>query len=343
MKKLSGVIIPAVTPLNEDYSLDKNGLRRLVEFLLAQRVHGIFANGSMGGFAFLPDEVQFKTIQAVAEAVAGRVPVLAGVSETSVERFTEKSRIVEQMEIDAMVVIAPYFYIMRQDEIKNFFLRIADVAKKPIVLYDNPRFTNNPLEVETIAELARHENVCGLKSSVPDVFKWQELLRADLPRERFALFAGAEKMMSLPLQLGFDGITGGLHNLVPNLAVELYETVKGGDFEKGDDIQRRINRAHRAFDVDGGWRGAETALRWMGICRKITAQMFEIPLGNEKREQILRVLTEEGILRPYPEITGEPSFESSGRTQNGSDGHHFALEQLAAAVSGENAVLNQVE
>lgn len=343
MKKLSGVIIPAVTPLNQDYTLDKSGLQRLIEFLLAQHVHGVFANGSMGGFAYLTDAMQYKVIEAIVEAVAGRAPVLAGASETSVERLLEKIRVIEEMKVDAIVTLAPYYYIMRQDEIKRFFLKIADGSKKPIILYDNPRVTNNPLEVATIAELAQHENICGLKISVPDVLKWQELLRADLPRERFALFAGVEKMMNLPLQLGFDGITGGLHNLIPNLAVELFETVREGDFQKGDQLQQLINRAHRVFEIDGGWRGAEVALRWMGICRKVTAQMYEVAIGEDKREQILSALKEENILRPYPEITVEPSFDPADETLKGNNSDQIAADRMAAIVSSENAVLSQAE
>lgn len=302
MKKLSGVIVPAVTPLTADYGLDESGLKRIVDFLIDSRVHGIFANGSMGGFAFLPDKMQFRVIEKTVEAVAEKVPVLAGASETSVERALEKIRVIEQMPVSALVVLAPYYYIMRQDEIRRFFLKIADAAQKPIFLYENPRVTNNSIELETIVELAQHPNICGLKISVPDVFKWQELLRADLPRERFALFAGVEKMMNLPLQMGFDGITGGLHNLVPNLAVELYETIRGGDFETADAIQQKINQAHKIFEIDGGWRGAETALQRMGICRKITAQMYEISLGAEKRDKILKLIESENLPRPFAEI-----------------------------------------
>lgn len=302
MKKLRGVIVPAVTPLNEDHGLDENGLKRIVEFLLDNKVHGIFANGSMGGFAFLPDKLQIEVIEKTLEIVEGEVPVIAGASETSVERVLEKIRVIEKLPVDALVVLAPYYYIMRQDEIRRFFLNVADASEKPIVLYENPRVTNNSIDLETIVELAKHPNICGLKISVPDVLKWQELLRGDLPRERFALFAGVEKMMNLPLQLGFDGITGGLHNLVPNLAVELFETIRKGDFEKGDLIQQQINRAHKIFEVDGGWRGAEVALRKMGICRKITAQMYEIELSREKREKILDLVESEKIPCPFPEI-----------------------------------------
>ena len=302
MNKLRGVIVPVVTPLNKNHSLDEDGLKRMVEFLLDNKVHGIFANGSMGGFAFLPDRQQFEVIEKTLEIVDGKVPLIAGASETSVERVLEKIRVIEKFPVDALVILAPYYYIMRQDEIKRFFLQIADASEKPIVLYENPRVTNNSIELETIIELAKHPNICGLKISIPDVLKWQELLRAGLPRERFALFAGVEKMMNLPLQLGFDGITGGLHNLVPNLAVDLFETIRKGDFEKGDLIQQQINRAHKIFEVDGGWRGAEIALRKMGICKKITAQMYEIKLSNDKRDRILELVESEKISCPFPEI-----------------------------------------
>lgn len=347
--KLEGVVVPVVTPLDPDYAPDERALERLVSFLLGSRVHGVFANGSMGGFALLPDAHQFRVIEKVADLVGGRVPVLAGASDTSTERVREKIRVVQRMDVEAIVVLAPYYYVLRQDEMLRFFRGVADFSQKPIILYDNPRMTNNPVEVETIVKLARHENIRGLKISTPDVFKWQELLRSDLPRERFSLFAGVEKMMSLPLQLGFDGITGGLHNLVPNLAVELFDTIRRGDFAEGERIQQRINRFHRVFEIDGGWRATEIAFQMMGIARKVTSHQFEVGISAEQRDKIVSILEAEKLLRPYPPLE---SFGGADDSRIGADRDSqnaeaatmpFAKVPSTEISTAENAVLNLVE
>jgi dihydrodipicolinate synthase/N-acetylneuraminate lyase len=296
--KLSGVIVPHVTPLTRDERLDAAGLERLLEFLLRAGVHGIFSNGSMGGFAFYPDAMQLETIARTVEIVRGRVPVLAGVSDTSTTRVLARVRDAATLGADALVVLPPFYYLCRQDEIVQFFRAVADESPLPIVLYDNPKLAKNAIAPDTLAALAAHPNIIGAKVSANDVFKWQTILRLDLPRERFGLICGVESMMGLGLQIGFDGVTGGVHNLVPGLAVELFDAVKAGRAEEVELIQQKLNRVYRVFEIDGGWRGAELTLSALGICQKVTAAPHDLPIPTEKRRAILEVLTREGVLSP---------------------------------------------
>jgi dihydrodipicolinate synthase/N-acetylneuraminate lyase len=294
--KLSGVIVPHVTPLTRDEQLDAAGLERLLEFLLRAGIHGIFSNGSMGGFAFYPDAMQLETIARTVEIVRGRVPVLAGVSDTSTTRVLARVRDTASLGADALVVLPPFYYLCRQDEIERFFRTIADASPLPIVIYDNPKLAKNALTPETIAALATHPNIIGVKVSAADVFKWQTIFRLDLPRDRFGLICGVEPMMGLGLQLGFDGLTGGVHNLVPDLAVALFDAAKAGRAADVEIIQQKLNRVYRVFEIDGGWRGAELALSTLGICSKVTAAPHDLPIPPEKRQAILDVLTREGVL-----------------------------------------------
>jgi len=294
--KLSGVIIPNVTPLTASEGLDHAGLDRLIEFLLGAGIHGLFVNGSMGGFALLADAVQLEAIGRTVERTRRRVPVLAGISETSTIRVVAKLRSVERLGPDALVVMPPFYYVTRQDELAHFFRTVADAATLPIVLYDNPKLAKNSLAADTIGALASHPNIVGAKISAPDAFKWQEVLRQELPRDRFALICGAEPMMSLALQLGFDGVTGGLHNLAPGLAVSLFEAARAGRFDECEAVQRKLNRLLRVFEIDGGWRGAELALSALGICEKVTASPHDLRMLEARRQEILAILAREAVL-----------------------------------------------
>lgn len=301
--KLSGVIVPHVTPLTPDEQLDREGLARLIEFLLAAGVHGLFVNGSMGGFALLPDAQQLETVAESVALVGGRVPVLAGVSDTSTARVLARIRHVLPLGPDAIVALPPFYYWCRQDEIARFYLAIADASTRPVVLYDNPKLVRNAIAPETIAKLAAHPNICGVKVSAPDAFKWQQVLRQELPRDRVGLVCGAEHMMSLALQLGFDGIAGGLHNLIPGLAVALFEAGRAGRIEEAERLQQKLNRVLRVFEIDGGWRGAQVALSALGICDKVAASPHDLPLTQKKHAEILEILVREGVLdRTSPAI-----------------------------------------
>jgi 4-hydroxy-tetrahydrodipicolinate synthase len=293
--KPTGVIIPHVTPLTEDERLDHPALERLVEFLLAAGVHGLFANGSMGGFAFLDDAVQLACIEASIAAVDHRVPVLAGVADTSTGRALRRLRATTALRPDAVVVLPPFYYLARQDEIARFFLAIADASSVPVIVYDNPRLAKNAIEPDTLERLAHHENIVGAKVSVADVFKWQQILRLDLPRERFGLICGAEHLMGVGLQVGFDGLTGGLHNLVPDMAVAMMTAARAGRFDEVEQRQRQLNRVLRIFEIDGGWRGAEVVLSALGLCAKVTAAPHDVVLPPEKRQAIVDIMEREGV------------------------------------------------
>lgn len=288
--KLGGVVIPLVTPLSDAGELDRGAQRRLIEFLLDAGVDGLFANGSMGGFALLPDRVQQESIASAAEIGAGRKPFLAGVSDTSTRRTLDRIRALSGVPVDFFVALPPYFYLAGVEELRRFYLTLADAAPRPLVIYDNPRLTKLALPVKLVADLAAHPNIAGIKVSHTDVFWWQELLRAPLDRRRFAIISGAGKLHSLALQLGFDGITEGLHNLTPHLAVELYQAACRGDDARAGAVQERINRCFRVFELDGGWRGAEAALEHLGIGGRVALPPYDLPLSDAHRREIIDLL-----------------------------------------------------
>ncbi len=221
MKRFGGVIVPVATPLDEHGGLDKEGLSRLVDYLLASGVHGLFANGSMSGFAFHPDRRQMEIIAAVAELGRGRVPLLAGISDTSVERVQEKAEAASEFAVDAFVVLPPYYFLYGQAELYEYFRLIAERVSRPLVVYENPRLVQNSLAPETIARLLEHPNIVAVKQSAADPEAWAAMMRLTEQRERVSMICGAEKMMAAGLKAGFDGMTGGFHNIAPGLAVRL--------------------------------------------------------------------------------------------------------------------------
>lgn len=293
MTRLHGVIVPVATPLLPGESLDRQGLDKLVDRLLSAGVHGLFANGSMGGFAFHPDAMQDQVIAAVCEAANGRVPVLAGVSDTSVRRVLDRIRRLAGLPVSAVVVLAPYYFIYSQRELSAFFQAIADESPLPVVLYENPRLVpNNSIRPPMLAELARHPNIIGLKNSSADDAQWQELFALDLPRDRFALICGAEKRMGDGLRAGYDGLTGGFHNVVPELAVALYQEALAAHWTRVAELQAKLNQAYRIFEIAGGWRGLEVSLQQLGLASKATVRPFDDPVPHATRLEIESVLAD---------------------------------------------------
>jgi dihydrodipicolinate synthase/N-acetylneuraminate lyase len=252
------------------------------------------------GFASLPDKLQRRAVEIAVEEVRGRLPVLAGISDTGTARVVEKLERINGSGVDYHVVLPPYFYPLSQAELLRFFLEVAEASPKPVVVYENPKLVKNSLTPESIRCLAEHGNILGIKLSSGDVLLWETLLHAPIDRSRFAFICGYGKLTHLGLQLGFDGITEGLHNLVPNLAVSLFKAVGKGDLAEASCLQQKINRCFGVFEVDGPWSGLEVSLRYMGIAERATPHPFDLPIEPARHKEILNVLREEGFLQPFP-------------------------------------------
>jgi len=294
--KLQGVVVPLVTPLNREFGLDRQANRRLLDYVCQAGVNGIFVNGSMGAFGLLSDATQLESVEATAEALGGRLPLLAGVSDTGTLRVLERLRDMRHLPVDFFVVLPPFYYALTQRELAHFYRTVADAASRSVILYSNPARVANRLEIATVVELSQHPNIAGIKESSADAEHWRQLLEAPIDRSRFALICGAGRVTDAALGMGFDGITEGLHNIVPKLAVELHRAARAGDAHAAALWQSKINRAFRVFELDGGWRGAEAALSLLGLAERIAPPPYDLPLDDATRAEIQRVLVEVGAL-----------------------------------------------
>jgi len=264
LTKPQGFILPLATPVLASGEIDTATLARLIEFEIGAGAEAIFANGSMGGFAFHTDEHQARLIGACVDIVAGRVPVYAGVSDTSVSRVLAKLERLAGLPLRAVVALPPFFFRYQPAELEAFFVAIASASSFPLLLYDNPKQVVNRLSVESIVRLAGHPNIHF----------------ASLPRERFGLICGAELKMAAGLEAGFDGITGGFHNVVPSLAASLMAAARVRDWNQAHRIQDEISRLYPAFVQDGGFRGLNQAMARLGIGGTYTPTFLhqEVPL-----------------------------------------------------------------
>lgn len=284
--KPSGVILPLATPLREDGSIDRETLARLIDFELSAGVDAIFANGSIGGFAFHTNERQTALIQAVAEFVANRVPVYAGVSDTSATRVLANIDRLRHLPLRAVVALPPFFFRYQPTDLEAFFENIADRSPLPLILYDNPKQVANALTVSSIAKLAQHPNIHGIKHSGDDESFWSELLQSDIPRHRFSLICGAELKMAHGLQAGFDGITGGFHNVIPQLAVSLMQAARAQDWPRAHAIQNEINTRYPSFVRHGGFRGLNEAMAQLHIGGTYTPDFLNVEKHHQKHHEV---------------------------------------------------------
>jgi 4-hydroxy-tetrahydrodipicolinate synthase len=292
---LKGIIPPIGTPVTEEERVDENGLRNLVRYLIEGGVHGIFANGTMGCFALLPDAEQMRLIDIVVDEVRGRVPVIAGVSDTGTKRVIGKVKEVQKLNVDYVTAVPPYYYRLTQEEGKRFFRDIAEASELPVFIYNNPYLTKLDLEIASISELADEPNIVGLKETSQDCNRWTNLFDAMKPKEDFAIFFGTELLMPQCLMMGADGVIGGAHNMAPKVAVELYDAVVGKDYETAFARSHTLKKVCEVFQYGQIWGGFEAALQLLEICDKATFEPYAA-CSSEDRKKVREILIEAGLL-----------------------------------------------
>ncbi len=304
---LRGIIPPMVTPLVARDELDHAGLERLVEHVLAGGVHGLFLLGTTGEGPSLGYRLRCELIERVCRQVEGRVPVLVGVTDTA---FTESVTLAEHAADEgaaAVVLSAPYYFPAGQPELAEYVESIVPELPLPVFLYNMPSHTKLTFEPDTLRRAIALPGVVGMKDSSGDMDYFRRVAALLKGRPDFSLLMGPEAMLADAMRLGAHGGVCGGANLVPGLFVELHEALCQNDARRIEPLQAKVVQLGAALYTIGQYgssiiKGLKCALSCLGICNDLPAEPFR-PFGQEKREQVRRVLRELDIAT----LIGRPS------------------------------------
>lgn len=180
----SGIVPSMLTPLDEEERLDRPSVKRLVDYILAGGVDGLFLLGSVGEGAGVRPSVRQQLVEAAVEAVNGRVPVIAGVLQPSTAAVIDEIRALADRGLDGYVATSPYYYGGFNDsELFDHFQRIAEAADRPLLLYSIPSATRIALSAPLVLRLANLPRVAGVKDSSGDWTTLRAVLRERSSRE----------------------------------------------------------------------------------------------------------------------------------------------------------------
>lgn len=246
MFELKGIVVPIVTPMNEDESINLEELRRQVDRQIEAGIHGIFPFGTNGeGYILSADEKKL-VLQTVIDQVAGRVPVYAGTGAISTKETIEQSKMAEAAGADILSVITPWFAKASQHELIVHYEKVAEAVKTPIVLYNIPMRTGNAIEPATVVELAKVDNIIGAKDSSGD---WDNLSAyIELTRDMdFGVLSGNDALILRALVAGAKGAIAGCANVYPKNMVGIYENWAKGDLEAAQRCQDAVAPLRACF------------------------------------------------------------------------------------------------
>jgi 4-hydroxy-tetrahydrodipicolinate synthase len=212
--RLQGSICALVTPFGADETIDFQALRGLVDWHAHSGTRALVIAGSTGEAALLDDAEYAALINASVLAAAGRIPIIAGIGSPSTLKSLALAQTARQAGAQALLAVTPYYVRPTQQGLLAHYRHIADACELPLVLYNVPGRTGCDLLPDTVAELARHPLIVGVKEAVADESRIRDLLALATPN--FAVLSGDDPTALRAMLAGASGTISVAANVVPS-------------------------------------------------------------------------------------------------------------------------------
>ena len=236
MKKtiFKGMATAIVTPMTKT-DIDYEALGRFIEFQIENGINAIVVMGTTGENATIEYTDQKEVIRFTVEKVAGRVPVIAGTGTNNTDHVLSNTRNACEVGADAILVVTPYYNKATQNGLYKFFTTIADASTVPVILYNVPSRTGCNLLPKTVARLAEHPNIVGVKEATGNVAQMVEIMH--LCGDKIDVYSGEDALTVPMLAMGAAGTISVLSNVVPREAVSMTDAFFAGDLKKAAQLQ----------------------------------------------------------------------------------------------------------
>ena len=269
---VKGIISALQTPMNEDGSINEAEMRNQINCKIDAGVDAVFCLGTNGEFYILSMEEKIRVMEIYVDEVKGRVPVYAGTGCISTDDTIYLSKKAEEIGVDVLSVITPYFAAISQDELYYHYKTVAEaVPNMPVVMYNIPMRTGACLEPETVAKLADIPNIVGVKDSSGKFELIQGYIDATRDKE-FAVLSGNDALILDTLKYGGTGGITAISNILPEIMVSIYQRYLAGDEEGARAAQDSIAPIRACFKYGNPNSIVKVATNLMGHpvgpCRK---------------------------------------------------------------------------
>ena len=288
----TGSLVALVTPFDEHNRIDYAALERLIGFHVDAGTDGLVIAGTTGESATLEKGEHAELIARAVEIVAGRLPVIAGTGSNSTQQTIDLSLEVGKYAIDAYLLVTPYYNKPVQEGIYRHFTAVADVVDKPVMLYNVPGRTVADTLPETVARLARHPRIFGIKEATGSMERLRQI-REKVPPE-FRLYSGDDFTVREFIEQGGHGVVTVTGNVAPGLMADLCRAQLGGDTDRAKELDSRLQPLNTALFLESNpipvkWAMTEMGLITGGIRLPLT------PFAEQFHEQTRAAMQGAGI------------------------------------------------
>ncbi len=260
---LEGVWTPIPTPLTKDGRVDEDATRKLVDFHIEAGIDGLLPLGTSGEFALLSREERGALVRTVVDQVEHRVPVVAGVSDPSIENVIRLSSDAKKAGADGVIATPPYYFTTTDEGHYHHFKTISESIDLPLLIYNIPEWTHSFVTPETVQRLADEKLVVGMKYTEYNFLNLIQFLKA--ARNKISIFTGSDAMAYSNLEFGGRGAIIGSANVAPKLASKIFDDYKKGDLRGARESQEKLLPVIEALGVGKYPAALKEAMRLIGM------------------------------------------------------------------------------
>lgn len=290
-----GIVLPVVTPTDENGNFSPARYRKLLQFWMENSVDGVFPFGTTGEFYAFSDDVLKQMIEISLEESEGKLTVYAGANHITPDGVLKLARLAEDAGADALSVLTPMFVSQTQEELYQYYKTISEGTPLPIVIYDNKGRTNVHVMPETVARLAEFKNIIALKDSTGDMTNTEECIRLTRYCNDFHVLMGRDTMIFAGFHYGCTGAITSCGNIAPGIAVDIFQKFMSGDMEGALNAQFRLSRLRIATNMATFPVVIKEGLRMIGREAGDCAAPI-LPLNEAQRDKLRLILGEIGLL-----------------------------------------------
>lgn len=288
----SGSIVALITPLHNGH-VDRQALKKLVEWHIFEGTQGIVVCGSTGEGLLLPQDQRDIAIQTVVETAAKRIPVIVGSGAASTVETINLTKRAKELGADAALVVSPYYVKPTAEGQFQHFKALNDAVDLPIIIYNCPGRAVVGMSVELVARLAELKNVVAIKDSCDDltrVVKMRQLIN-----KPFSFLSGDDPIATAYMAQGGDGVISVSANVAPRQCQQLMAAWQQGDLKTFAELRDTLLPLHEVMFVETNPAPVKFAVSTLGFCAD-EVLMPLLPLSEQSKAKVLQVMQRTQVL-----------------------------------------------
>lgn len=276
--KFSGVGVALITPFNEDSSVDYDALKSLVSNVISEGVDYLVINGTTSEASTLTEIEKTEILTFILEVNNGRLPIMYGIGANNTQHVLDTIKETDFASIDAILTVSPYYNKPSQDGIVAHYKLVADNSPVPVLLYNVPGRTGSNMTASTTLELAKHENIFGIKEASGDLEQCLNIAKSK--PDGFMIISGDDLLTVPMVSIGAEGAISVLANAFPKKFKDCIQSSLDGDFKTATNRLTEFLPLNDFLYVESNPVGIKEVLVQQG---KINRQV-RLPLLNASKE-----------------------------------------------------------